>query len=76
MKKFTSDIEELIHLLQMKRQFIDMAIDTLNNLLKKKVNIEIKEISDTFSKTLKHISDSGLDIEDIKSKFSILKTNP
>ena len=60
----------------MKRQFIDRAIDSLNTLMKKKGNLDIKEISDTFTQTLKHISDSGLDVEDIKSKFTILKANP
>ena len=44
--------------------------------MKKKGNLDIKEISDTFTQTLKHISDSGLDVEDIKSKFTILKANP
>ena len=44
--------------------------------MKKKGNLDIKEISDTFSQTLKHITDSGLNVEDIKSKFGILKTNP
>ena len=75
MKQFSTDIEELIHLLQIKRQFIDKAIDSLNNLMKKKGNRDIKEISDTFTQTLKHISDSGLDVEDIKSKFTLLKVN-
>ena len=53
-----------------------MAIDSLNILMKEKANIEVKEINDTFIETLKHISDSGLDVEDIKSKFTILRANP
>ena len=53
-----------------------MAIDSLNNLMNRKTNIDVKEISDNFTQTLKHISDSGLDAEDIKSKFNILKVNP
>ena len=76
MKQFSTDIEELIHLLQIKRQFIDMAIDSLNTLMKKKVNLDVKEISESLTKTLKHLADSRLDIEDIKSKFTILKGNP
>ena len=48
-KQLSADIEELIHLLQMKRQFIDMAIDSLNTLMKKKANLDVKEISDTFT---------------------------
>ena len=50
-----------------------MAIDSLNNLMRKKANLVVKEISDTFAQTLKHIADSGLNVEDIKSQFAILK---
>ena len=53
-----------------------MAIDSLNNLLKKKNNINVKEISDSFAQTLKHLTDSGLDVEDMKSKFTFLKAIP
>ena len=53
-----------------------MAIDSLNNLMKKKININVKEISDSFTQTLKHLTDSGLDVEDIKSKFTFLKAIP
>ena len=44
--------------------------------MKKKSNLEVKDISETFTQTLKHIADSGIDVEDIKSKFTILKANP
>ena len=73
MKQFSTDIEELIHLLQMKRQFIDMAIDSLSTLMKKKTNLDVKEINESLTQTLKHLSDSRLDVEDIKSKFTIFK---
>ena len=53
-----------------------MAIDSLNNLLKKKNNINVKEISDSFAQTLKHLTDSGLNVEDMKSKFTFLKAIP
>ena len=46
-----------------------MAIDSLDTLIKKKVNLEVREINDSFSKTLKHLNDSGLNIEDINEKF-------
>ena len=52
MKQFTTEIEELIHLLQIKRQFIDMAVESLNTLMKKNTNLKVKEISDIFTQTL------------------------
>ena len=53
-----------------------MAIDSLNNLMKKKNNIKVKEINDSFTQTLKHLTDTGLDVEEIKSKFTFLKAIP
>ena len=53
-----------------------MAIDSVNNLRKKKTNLDKKEISDCLATNLKHITDSGLDVEDIKSKFIFLRTYP
>ena len=60
----------------MKRQSIDMAIDSLKTLMKKKANFDVKEISDSFSQTIQHLTDSGLNVEDIKSKFIFLKAIP
>ena len=68
-------MEELIHLLLKKREFINMAIDSIKALTEKKANLVVKEINDSFSQALKHITDSGLNVENIKSKFTILKAN-
>ena len=53
-----------------------MAIDSLDTLIKKKVNLEVREINDSFSKTLKHLNHSGLNIEDINAKFTFFKGIP
>ena len=59
----------------MKRKFIDMTINSLNTLMKKKTDLNINEIRMCLTQTLKHLYDSRLDFEDIKSKFTILKAN-
>ena len=53
-----------------------MAIDSLNILMKKKSYLKVKEICDSFTLTLKHLTDSDLNLDDIKSRFTIFKANP